>query len=83
MVAASPNVNSFELAVSIQTTDLGDVHLMKALLNLGATGLFIHPNFVKQKHLTTKPLSCPIPMYNIDGSANEAGSILEVMEVVL
>ena len=30
-----------------------------------------------------KQLSCPIPVYNVDGSPNKAGSISEVWETVL
>jgi hypothetical protein len=30
-----------------------------------------------------KPLSQPIPVYNVDGSLNEAGCISKVVEVIL
>ncbi|KNZ77751.1 hypothetical protein J132_03991, partial [Termitomyces sp. J132] len=33
--------------------------------------------------LTTCPLSCPIPVYNVDSMLNEAGSIHSVMDLVL
>ncbi|KNZ80451.1 hypothetical protein J132_05571, partial [Termitomyces sp. J132] len=33
--------------------------------------------------LTTHPLSCPIPVYNVDGTLNEAGSICSVVDLVL
>jgi hypothetical protein len=59
------------------------MHATTALLDSGATGLFVNADFVKQNRLTTKPLSRPIPVYNMDGSPNEAGSISEVVEVVL
>ena len=33
--------------------------------------------------MTTKTLSQPIPVYNVDGTLNEAGSITEVVDLVL
>ena len=83
IVAANPSTNSFELRVSIQTTDTGETHATTALLDSGATGLFANADFIKHNRLTTKPLSRPIPVYNVDGSPNEVGSISEVVEVVL
>ena len=83
VVASNPSSNSFELGVSIQTTDTGEVRSMRALLDSGATGLFANRDFVKRNRLTTRTLSRPIPVYNVDGSPNESGSITEVLEVVL
>jgi hypothetical protein len=83
IVATNPSSNSFKLKISIQTMDTGEVHTTAVLLDSGATGLFMNSEFVKQKRLTTKPLSRPILVYNVDGSLNEAGSISEVVEVVL
>ena len=73
----------FELKVEIQTTDTGGVHAVPALLDSGATGLFIDPDFIQRKHLATRPLSRAIPVYNVDGSPNEVGAIHEVVDVVL
>jgi hypothetical protein len=36
-----------------------------------------------QNRITTRTLSRPILVYNIDGTLNEAGSIQEVVDVVL
>ena len=35
------------------------------------------------KGINTRSISRPIPVYNVDGSPNEAGQILEVVDVVL
>jgi Retroviral aspartyl protease len=53
------------------------------LLKSGPTSQFIHSNFVEQHHLTTKLLSQPIPIFNVDSYPNKAGSISKVVEVVL
>jgi hypothetical protein len=82
IVASNPSSNSFERSVSIQTTDTGEVRSMRALLDSGATGMFVNRDFVKQNRLTTRTLSRPIPVYNMDGLPNKSGSITEV-EVVL
>ena len=47
VMAATPSSNSFELKVSIQTTDTGEIHATMALLNSGAMGLFVNTDFVK------------------------------------
>jgi hypothetical protein len=67
----------------MQTTDTGEVVLTTALLDCGATSEFIHTDFMKHNCLTTKALNRPIPIYNVDGSPNEAGSISEVIKVML
>ena len=56
---------------------------VSALLDSGATGLFIDATYVEQHRLTTRPLTHPIPVYNIDGTCNEAGSIHSVVDLVL
>ena len=76
------SLNSLDLDVYMQTLDTGVVHSMHALLDCGASELFINTVFVARNKLTMKPLSCPILVYNIDSSPNEAGSICEIVELV-
>ncbi|KNZ74373.1 hypothetical protein J132_07093 [Termitomyces sp. J132] len=38
---------------------------------------------MQQHHLTTRSLSHPIPVYNVDGMLNEAGSICSMVDLVL
>jgi hypothetical protein len=57
VVVSNPSSNSFKLDVSIQTMDTGEVHLTKALLDSGTTGMFANTDFVKRNRLTTRPLS--------------------------
>ena len=67
----------------MQTTDTGNVHSTKGLLDCGASDMFMSSDFMKQKHLTTKPLTHPILVYNVDGTLNEAGSISKIVDVML
>jgi len=74
---------SIILPIEIGTTDTSKVHSVKALLDSGATGSFIDKDFVRTKGISTQSISRPIPVFNVDGSPNEAGRISEVVDVVL
>jgi len=71
------------LPIEVGTTDTSEMHSVKALLDSGATGNFIDRDFVRTKGINTRSLSHPIPVYNVDGSSNEAGQISKVVDVVL
>ena len=74
---------SLRLNIELQTTDTGETRAVKALLDSGATGMFIDQAYIKANRLPTRTLSSPIPVHNVDGTLNEAGSVTEVMELVL
>jgi len=63
--------------------DMSELHSVKALLDCGATGSLIDRDFVHSKGINTWTLSHNIPVFNVDGSPNEAGQISEVVDVVL
>ena len=46
-----------------------------ATVDCSATALFINKKFIKQNRIRTHPLTCEIPLYNIDRSKNCAGGI--------
>jgi len=71
------------LPIEVSTTDTSEVHSVKAFLDSGAMGNFIDRDFVRTKGINTQSISCPIPVYNMDGSPNEAGQISEVVDIVL
>ena len=74
---------SLQLNIELQTTDTGETRAVKVLLDSGATGMFIDRTYVKVNRLPTRTLSSPIPVRNVDGTPNEAGSVMEVVELVL
>jgi hypothetical protein len=74
---------SLTLKVELQATDTGEVKSVRALLDSGATGMFIDTEYVKANRFSTRTLSHPIPVRNVDGTLNEAGSVREVVELVL
>ena len=55
----------------------------RALIDSGATGRFIESEYVKSCRIATRTLSRPIPVFNVDGSPNEAGAITEVVSCIL
>jgi predicted aspartyl protease len=75
--------NSLYLRVKIESTDTQQKHGVRALVDSGATGLFINREYVKSNQIPTKKLSQPTPVYNVDGTANTAGAISEVAELLL
>src|SRR5258705_12887295 len=54
-----------------------------ALLDSGATGMFINWGFMQKHQLETTPLPQPILMCNVDGSPNENGSVTEEVHITL
>jgi len=69
--------------VEIRTTDTSELHSIKAFLDYRATGSLINRDFVCLKEMNTQTLSHNIPVFNVDGSPNEARQISEVVDVVL
>jgi len=55
----------------------------EAMVDTGATGDFIDQDFVTRAKLLTRKLSQPIPVYNVDGMLNEAGSICKVVDMIM
>jgi len=74
---------SLLLPVEIGTTNMSELHSVKAVLDCGATGSLINRDFVRSKEMNTWTLSHNIPVFNVNGSPNKAGQISEVMDVVL
>ncbi len=69
--------------MEIESTDTQRKQAVCALVDSGATGLFINSEYVKLNQIPTKKLAQPIPVYNVNGSANMDGSIMEVAELLL
>jgi len=63
--------------------DTSELHSVKALLDSRATGSFINRDFICSKGINTWTLSHNIPVFNVDGSPNEAEQISEVVDVLL
>ena len=71
-----------KVPLKIRSVDTGTPLAINSLLDSSATGLFIDVEFVKEQKLQTRPLPHAIPVYNIDSTANEAGSIKEEVDLI-
>jgi predicted aspartyl protease len=69
--------------VEIESTDNQRKYGARALVDSGATGLFIDREYVKSNQIPTTKLPQSIPVFNVDGTANMEGSISEVAELLL
>jgi hypothetical protein len=74
---------SLAMDVEIESTDTAVKRRTQALIDCGATGCFIDIEWAKLNNIPTCPLTNPIPVYNVDGTANDAGAITDIADVVL
>jgi len=74
---------SLKLKVELETTDTGEGKSVNSFVDSRATGEFIDCHYAKSNRLRTRKLSKPIPVYNVDRTLNEAGSITEVVDLIL
>ena len=79
----NPSPRSLIIPIELETTDTTSRLTVQALIDSGATGTFIDKDFVHERGINTRTLSQPIAVFNVDGSANEAGEISEVVDLVL
>ena len=78
-----PQHKSLVIKVEIQTTDIAEVKSGPVLVDCRATSKFMDRNYVERNRLTTWKLRHAIPVFNVDGSPNEAGSITEIVDAIL
>ena len=74
---------SLDLNLELQTTDDGKRIITRALVDSGATGSFIDREFVRRNGISTRQLTRSMPVLNVDGTLNEAGSVTEVVDLIV
>ena len=74
---------SLHLRVEVESTETQRKYGVRALVDSGATGLFIDREYVKSNQIPTTKLSRVVPVFNVDGTPNTSGSISEVAELIL
>ena len=83
-IAAAEGIStSLRLKVEIETTDTVERKSVTALLDSRSTGKCIDRDYAKSCWFNLVKLAQPIPVYNVDGTPNEAGSIMEVVSLIL
>ena len=75
IAAMDGNSTSLKLKVELETTDTAEVKSVNVLVDCGATGEFIDRHYAKSCGFHLLKLSKPIPVYNVDGTPNEAGFV--------
>ena len=75
--------NCIMLPIHLEITDTMEEASTEAMVDTGATRDFIDQDFVSAAKLPTRKLSQPVLVYNVNGSLNEAGSIYEVVDVLM
>ena len=78
-----PGLNCIILLIHLKTTDTMEEASAEAMVETGATGDFIDQDFVQNAKLPTRNLSQLILVYNVNMTPNEAGSIHEVMDMIM
>jgi predicted aspartyl protease len=74
---------SLAVDVEIESMDTTVKRRTQALIDCGATGCFIDIEWAKLNNIPTRPLTNPIPVYNVDGTTNDTGAITDIADVVL
>jgi hypothetical protein len=74
---------SLAVDVEIESTDTTVKRHTQAVIDCSATGCFIDIEWAKLNNIPTHPLTNPIPVYNVDGTANDAGAITDIADVIL
>jgi hypothetical protein len=74
---------SLTVDVEIESTDTAVKRRTQALIDCGATGCFIDIEWANLNNIPTCPLTNPIPVYNVDGTANDAGAITDIADMIL
>lgn len=82
-VMSSKMKYSTSIPIHLKTLDTGAKFLLSALLDSGATGNFIDPRLVKEYNINTRKLPRAIPVYNVDGTLNQGGSISEEVDLIM
>src|SRR3981189_2652813 len=83
IIATTPSENSLHIDVEIEMTDTTMKRNVNARAGCGAPRLFADTEYVRSNNLSTRRLTTPIPVYNVDGTANEAGAITEIADIIL
>jgi len=74
-----------ELMINVGLCTMDTHHMVnvKALLDSGATGMFIDKKFAEGNRIVMRPLNKPIRVYNVDGTLNQGGSITHEVTLML
>ncbi len=72
-----------DLTINVQIETLENITKVTAtaLVDSGCTSSAINRAFVKKHNIPTHATAAPIPVYNVDGTHNQGGSITQYAEI--
>jgi hypothetical protein len=79
----SPGPISLLVDVEIESMSTVVKQCTQALIDCGATGCFVYIEWAKLNNIPTCPLSKLIPVYNVNGTANDATAITDIADIIL
>lgn len=82
-IRSTNNATCVEIEIGLQTLDTRSRVSIKALLDSGATQLFIDEEYAKGNGLKLKRLARVIPVFNVDGTCNQGGSITSTVDLAM
>jgi hypothetical protein len=71
---------SLAVDVEIESMDMAVRRCTQALIDCGAMGCFIDIEWEKLKNIPTRPLTKPIPVYNVNSTTNDTGDNLNTTQ---
>jgi hypothetical protein len=74
---------SLTVDVEIESMDTAARRCTQALIDCGATDCLIDIEWAKLNNIPMCPLTNLIPVYNVDGTANDTGMITDIINVIL
>ena len=77
------DTNSEQLHIPVKLKGRNREKEIAAMVDSGASTLFLSKEFVRKNHVRTTWLTHAIPLYNIDGTHNKMGDITHVAELGL
>jgi len=77
----SPSRDFPNVDVLVTTLDTTDRFKINALLDSGATGLYVDRKWIDKHNISTTPLDFPLLVYNADGTPNTNGKITHEVEL--
>jgi predicted aspartyl protease len=74
---------SLTVDIEIESMDTMVKQCTQALIDCSATGYFIDIECAELNNILIHPLSKPIPVYNVNGTANDTGMITDIANAIL
>ena len=74
---------TFEVDIVLKTVDTGRAVQVRAMVDSGATGLFLDRRFVDSTGWNTRKLPRALPVLNVDGTPNINGPITHEIDLMM